>query len=66
MVFFSVLFLLGGAVSVFPIALVNFLRPKGDLPSPTFLKAWRVMGMIMTVVSLVELVAVVGWSTLLR
>lgn len=65
-VFFAVLVALGCSVFVRPLSVARFLKPKGDLPSANFLKLWRALGLFVAVVSVVELVAVLGWSTLLR
>ncbi len=65
-VFLTVLFLLGAAVSVIPTVVVRLPRPNGDLPSANFLKVWRAIGVIVAVGSLVQLVAVLGWGKLVR
>jgi hypothetical protein len=57
-VFLTLWFLLGVAVAGFPVAVARLLRGEGNLPSSRALAAWRVMGAVLAVSSLVKLFSV--------
>ena len=61
-VFFALLVVLGGSVYFRPASVMRRLRPTGKLPTARFVKVWRLIGLFVAIVSLVELVAVIGWG----
>jgi hypothetical protein len=59
-VFLAVWFVLGFSVAVFPVAVARLLRRGRDLPPSRLLIAWRVIGVIVAVGSVVKLASVLA------
>jgi hypothetical protein len=58
--FCALLFLLGAAVVSSPVRVARLLGRKGELPPSRLLTAWRVIGMVVAVGSLLKLLSVVA------
>jgi hypothetical protein len=59
-VFLALWLVLGAAVAVFPVAVARLLRGRRDLPPSRWLKAWRLIGVVMAVGSVAKLVSVLA------
>jgi hypothetical protein len=59
-VFLTLWFLLGAAVAVYPVAVARLLRGERELPPSRLLTAWRGIGVIVQVGSVVKLLSVLA------
>ena len=61
-VFFAVTLLLGASVYFLPVFVIRSLQRGGELPSQRFVRVWRLLGLFVAIISLAELVSVIGWG----
>ncbi len=60
--FFTVLLVMGASVYFVPAVVIGSLRRGGELPSQKFVRVWRFIGLFVAIISLAELVAIIGWG----